>query len=134
MQLRARPYLFDRTTGNVDPQVIADWRTHYDLAHSVESTWVRRGPYFKGKIHINVGTADTFYLDAAAHKLDAVLKTLGADAQSRNSYNEGSSTSRTAALRSLRTACRTSSSAPSSSSGRTTFRPNAPPAAAAIPT
>jgi hypothetical protein len=27
-----------------------------------------------------VGTADTFYLDGAAHKMDAVLKGLGADA------------------------------------------------------
>jgi len=27
-----------------------------------------------------VGTADTFYLDQAAHKMEAVLKDLGADA------------------------------------------------------
>jgi S-formylglutathione hydrolase FrmB len=79
--------MFDRTTGAVDPKVIAYWRTHYDLAHTVESTWVQRGPYLKAKIHIYVGTADTFYLDGAARKLDAVLKTLGADAQF--TYREG---------------------------------------------
>jgi hypothetical protein len=48
--------MFDRTTGAVDPKVIAYWRTHYDLAHTVESTWVQRGPYLKAKIHIYVGT------------------------------------------------------------------------------
>jgi hypothetical protein len=33
-----------------------------------------------GKIHIIVGTADTFHLDGAAHRLDAVLHRLGARA------------------------------------------------------
>ena len=33
----------------------------------------------KGKIHLIVGTADTFYLDGAAHKFEAVLNHLGAD-------------------------------------------------------
>ncbi|MGH8288036.1 MAG: alpha/beta hydrolase [Steroidobacteraceae bacterium] len=72
--------MFDRDTGEVDPKVVAYWRTHYDLAHIAKTTWAQRGPYLQGRIHIYVGTADTFYLDGAARKLDAVLKELGAHA------------------------------------------------------
>ena len=73
--------MFDRTTGAVDPNVVAYWREHYDLAQIVKRDWAQQGRYLKGKIHVYVGTADTFYLDGAAHKLDAVLKDLGADAE-----------------------------------------------------
>jgi hypothetical protein len=72
--------LFDRETGDVHPEVIEYWRDHYDLAHIVKATWGQRGPLLRGKIHVFVGTADTFYLDQAAHKMEAVLKDLGADA------------------------------------------------------
>lgn len=73
--------MFDHTTGDVDPHVIAYWREHYDLAHIVETNWADRGADWKGRIHLYVGTADTFYLDGAAHKLDSVLTRLGAEAQ-----------------------------------------------------
>jgi len=72
--------MFDRATGEVNPEVVAYWRTHYDLAHIARATWAQRGPSLKGKIHVYVGTADTFYLDGAARKFDAVLRQLGADA------------------------------------------------------
>jgi Putative esterase len=71
--------MFDRQTGDVNPEVTAYWRDHYDLAHLVAADWAARGPYLKGKIHLIVGTADTFYLDGAAHKFEAVLKSLNAD-------------------------------------------------------
>ncbi len=72
--------MFDRDTGYVNPAVVAYWRDHYDLAHICQADWAERGPYLKGKIHVYVGTADTFYLDGAAHLLDATLKGLHADA------------------------------------------------------
>jgi hypothetical protein len=64
----------------VHPDVVAYWRDHYDLAHVVESNWAERGDDLKGRIHLIVGTADTFYLDGSARKFEAVLKRLGADA------------------------------------------------------
>jgi hypothetical protein len=72
--------MFNRHTGDVDPAVVAYWRDHYDLAYIVATDWAARGPYLRGKIHVFVGTADTFYLDGAAHKFDAVLRGLNADA------------------------------------------------------
>lgn len=71
--------MFDRETGAVDPKVAAYWHDHYDLAHIAESTWAERGADLKGRIHLFVGTADTFYLDGAAHKFEAVLTRLGGD-------------------------------------------------------
>lgn len=71
--------MFDRATGDVNPKVVAYWRAHYDLAHILKTTWPERGPYLKGKIHLYVGTADTFYLNESARLLDGVLTQLGAD-------------------------------------------------------
>ncbi len=73
--------MFNRDTGDVDPEVVAYWRDHYDLAHKLTAEWAVRGPALQGKIHVFVGTADTFYLDGAAHQLDAVLRGLHAEAQ-----------------------------------------------------
>jgi S-formylglutathione hydrolase FrmB len=72
--------MFDRKTGDVNPDVMAYWREHWDLAQTVETHWADRSADLKGRIHLFVGTADTFYLDGSAHKLDAVLQRLGADA------------------------------------------------------
>ncbi len=71
--------MFDRVSGQVHPDVVAYWREHYDLAHIVESTWAQRGADLKGRIHLIVGTADTFYLDGSAHKFEAVLARLDAE-------------------------------------------------------
>jgi len=71
--------MFNRVTGDVNPAAVAYWGQHYDLAHIVSTNWGSRGPFLKGKIHLFVGTADTFYLDGAAHKFEAVLKGLNAD-------------------------------------------------------
>jgi hypothetical protein len=72
--------MFNWDTGDIDPFVVAYWRDHYDLARIVAADWHARGPWLRGKIHLFVGTADTFYLDGAAHKFDAVLAGLHADA------------------------------------------------------
>jgi hypothetical protein len=71
--------MFDRQTGDVHPEVVAYWRDHYDLAHIVEANWSTRGRDLKGKIHLIVGTADTFYLDGAAHRFEAVLTSLNGE-------------------------------------------------------
>jgi S-formylglutathione hydrolase FrmB len=71
--------MFDHLTGAVHPEVVAYWHDHYDLAHIVEANWAQRGASLKGRIHLFVGTADTFYLDGAAHKFEARLNALGAE-------------------------------------------------------
>jgi hypothetical protein len=68
--------MFNRQTGAVDSNVVAYWRSHYDISQNVEANWKTLAPDLRGKIHLFVGTDDTFYLDGAAHRLQALLERL----------------------------------------------------------
>ena len=72
--------MFNRQTGEINPKVVAYWHDHYDLANIVTANWATRGDDLRGRIHLIVGDADTFYLDGSAHKMQAVLDGLHADA------------------------------------------------------
>nr|WP_225427795.1 alpha/beta hydrolase [Dyella tabacisoli] len=82
MDGRPQP-MFNRDTGAVDADVVAYWRDHYDIAHRLQTHWPELKPDLDGKIHLIIGTADTFYLDGAAHKLQAVLDGLHAKSDFR---------------------------------------------------
>jgi hypothetical protein len=73
--------MFNRDTGVIDPAVVAYWRDHYDIAYRLQQQWPQLKADLDGKIHLYVGTADTFYLDGAAHKLQAVLDGLHAKSE-----------------------------------------------------
>ncbi len=75
--------LFDRTTGAVDPAVAAYWRDHFDIAARLQRDWPALKPDLDGKVHVIVGTADTFYLDGSARRLKAVMDGLGAKSSFR---------------------------------------------------
>ncbi|WP_199098669.1 alpha/beta hydrolase-fold protein [Dyella sp. ASV21] len=75
--------MFDRDTGKVDPAVVTYWRDHYDIAQRLRTNWPALKPDLDGKIHLIVGTADTFYLDGAAHRLKATLDDLHAQSDVR---------------------------------------------------
>ena len=81
--------MFDRTTGAVDSAVIAYWKEHYDVAERLRRHWPELKSDLDGKVHLTVGSADTFYLDGAAHLLEATMKGLGAKTDFR--YVEGRS-------------------------------------------
>lgn len=73
--------MFNRDTGAIDPAVVAYWRDHYDIAYRLQQQWPKLKADLDGKIHLYVGTADTFYLDGAAHKLQTVLDGLHAKSE-----------------------------------------------------
>ena len=75
--------MFDRDTGEVNANVVDYWRDHYDIAHRLQAQWPQLAPDLDGKIHLIVGTADTFYLDGSAHRLKAVLDGLHAQSDIR---------------------------------------------------
>ena len=75
--------MFDRDTGAVDANVVAYWRENYDIAYRLQKDWPKLKADLDGKIHLIVGTADTFYLDGAAYKLKAVLDGLKAKSDFR---------------------------------------------------
>ena len=62
--------LWNSETGVIDPEVAKYWREHYDLTARLERDWERLGPKLVGKLHVTMGTKDTFYLDAAAHRME----------------------------------------------------------------
>jgi hypothetical protein len=68
--------IYDKRTGLIDPKIAAYWREHYDLAHIMERDWAILGPKLQGKIHIYVGSADTYYLNDAVYFAQSTLESL----------------------------------------------------------
>ncbi|QDE38656.1 enterochelin esterase [Luteibacter pinisoli] len=75
--------MFNRDTGAVDANVVAYWRDHYDIAQRLRTQWPALKPDLDGKIHVIVGTADTFYLDGSAKLLKETLDGLHAKSDIR---------------------------------------------------
>ncbi len=73
--------MFNRSTGKVNPKVATYWRDHYDIAYRIKTKWDQLKPYLDGKIHLIVGTADTFYLNESAALLKKALQSVGAKAE-----------------------------------------------------
>ena len=66
--------LYDRETGDIDPDVAEYWKQHYDLKHYLETNWSNVGKKLKGKLYIFTGDMDTFYLNNAVHLFENFLK------------------------------------------------------------
>jgi hypothetical protein len=66
--------LWDKRTGEIDPEVALYWREHFDLRHYLEENWQWLGAKLKGKLHIYVGDMDSYYLNNAVKYLETFLK------------------------------------------------------------
>ena len=66
--------LFDKRTGELDPEVAQYWKEHCDLRYTLEKNWTRLGPKLVGKIHIYTGDMDTFYLNNAVKLMENFLE------------------------------------------------------------
>ncbi|HEV3299955.1 MAG TPA: alpha/beta hydrolase-fold protein [Planctomycetaceae bacterium] len=75
---RPRP-LWDRKTGAIDLAVAKAWE-QYDIHLVLERNWDRLGPKLAGKLHVFMGTEDTFYLEGAVRLLKQSLEKLKSDA------------------------------------------------------
>ena len=69
--------MFDRHSGTIHRDVADYWLAHYDISRILTQHAKQLVPQLRGKIHIIVGTADTFYLDGAVHLLDQTITPLG---------------------------------------------------------
>src|ERR1039458_5699949 len=67
--------IFNKETGVIDPAVAAYWKAHYDLSAILQRDWPTLGPKLQGKLHIYVGSADTYFLNDAVYYLEDFLKT-----------------------------------------------------------
>ncbi len=66
--------IFDKQTGDIDHSVADYWRQHYDLEAILERDWPTLGPKLEGKIHIYVGSDDTYFLNDAVYRMEDFLK------------------------------------------------------------
>jgi len=66
--------IFDKVTGDIHPEIAAYWREHFDLSHILQRDWATLGPKLRGKIHIYVGSADTYFLNDAVYYIEDFLK------------------------------------------------------------
>jgi hypothetical protein len=66
--------LWDPLTGEVDRDVARHWVENYDLTAILRRDWKTLGPRLVGKLHVTMGTKDTFYLDGAVRLLEEFLE------------------------------------------------------------
>lgn len=66
--------VWDKLTGEIDPDVARYWKEHFDLRHYLEQNWAEIGPKLEGKVHIYVGDMDSYYLNNAVVFLEKFLE------------------------------------------------------------
>ncbi|MEM7453831.1 MAG: alpha/beta hydrolase-fold protein [Planctomycetota bacterium] len=71
---------WDRETGEVDPEVAEYWK-QYDIGLILQNNWDDLEPKLRGKLHVYMGTLDTFYLEGATELLQERMDSLDSDAQ-----------------------------------------------------
>jgi S-formylglutathione hydrolase FrmB len=66
--------MWDKRTGLIDHDVIAYMREHdFDLRDYLERNWSRIGPSLAGKLHVDVGDEDDYFLNLACYRLQSFL-------------------------------------------------------------
>jgi len=71
--------LFNRITGELDPEVQKAWE-RYDIHRFLERRFAALAPKLKGKIHLVVGSKDSFHLEEPVKLLCDFLAQRGSDA------------------------------------------------------
>jgi hypothetical protein len=69
--------IFDKQSGVIHHQVAAYWHDHYDLDAILQRDWAKLGPQLQGKLHIYVGSADTYFLNDAVYLMQDFLDKTG---------------------------------------------------------
>lgn len=66
--------IWDKVTGEIDPEVAAFWRENYDLSYILRRDWSTLGPKVAGKLHIYAGDMDNYYLNNAVYLVEEFLE------------------------------------------------------------
>ncbi len=66
--------IWDKKSGEIDLEVAAYWKEHYDLSYIINKEWETIGPKLVGKIHIYCGDMDNYYLNNAVYLTEEVLE------------------------------------------------------------
>ena len=68
--------ILNKATGFIDSAVAAYWRDHFDLTHIMERDWATLAPKLQGKLHIYVGSADSYFLTDSVYFAQETLQSL----------------------------------------------------------
>jgi hypothetical protein len=66
--------IWDKRTGEINPEVAAYWKENYDLAYIMKRDWATLGPKLTGKIHLYCGDMDNYYLNNAVYLAEDILE------------------------------------------------------------
>jgi hypothetical protein len=66
--------LWDKMSGDINPEVADYWKENYDLRYILERDWDKLGEKLKGKIHIYCGDMDNYYLNNAVYLMEDFLE------------------------------------------------------------
>jgi hypothetical protein len=66
--------IWNKRTGEIDPEVAEYWRENYDLSYILRRDWATLGPRLEGKLHIYVGDMDNYYLNNAVYLTEEFLE------------------------------------------------------------
>lgn len=78
--------IWDKSSGAIDAKVAQYWREHFDIGHILHRDWSKLGPKLRGKLTINVGLADNFFLNDAVYRVEDFLKTADPPADASIDY------------------------------------------------
>ncbi|MFC1562225.1 alpha/beta hydrolase-fold protein [candidate division KSB1 bacterium] len=78
--------LFDKKTGEIDPEAAQEWKENFDIRYYLETNWSTVGPKLVGKLHVFAGTMDNYYLNVGVTHLERFLES------TTNPYYAGSVT------------------------------------------
>jgi hypothetical protein len=80
--------VFDKLSGDLDREVAAYWREHFDLSYIVARDWGTLAPKLRGKIHIYVGNGDNYYLTDSVYFAQERLESLQPPYEGSVAYGE----------------------------------------------
>ena len=69
--------IFNKETGEIDHETAKYWHEHFDLDAILQRDWAKLGPKLQGKLHLYVGSDDTYFLNDAVYLMEDFLKQTG---------------------------------------------------------
>lgn len=75
--------LWNKETGEINPEVARYWKENYDLRYILERDWEELGPKLEGKLNIYCGDMDNYYLNNAVYLMEDFLES------TKNPYYSG---------------------------------------------
>jgi hypothetical protein len=66
--------IWDKKTGEINPEVASYWKENYDLAYIMKRDWATKGKSWENKIRIYCGDMDNYYLNNAVYLAEEILE------------------------------------------------------------